>query len=508
MRNLNLASNILRALARQKVHEVVLCAGARNAPLVNLLSLSESFKTYSFFEERSAAFFALGRILATGRPVAVITTSGTAAAELLAATIEADYQAMPLVLVTADRPSRFRGSGSPQTIVQPGLFSHYVEKTWDIEGEWNGTLPWSHCRPVHVNVCFDEPLLDGTARAENFHTDALTDLENESHLGQHGNKTPSISSRKPLIVLGGLSPRRAEEILPFLKKWRRPIWAEATSRLRGHPDLKDLEILGGEGSLSKMDFDGVVRLGGIPTFRFWRDLEQTQSPVWNFSDVPFSGLPRDRQVWSLTKLAHFDLSFEDWNASERAMDRGRFNYREECLQEFPLSEPAWVRRLSEQIPSDARLFLGNSLPIREWDEMALRSPRPDVFANRGVNGIDGMLSTFYGLADANKPNWAVFGDLTVLYDLSGPWALRQIEAPDTTIAIINNGGGKIFERIFRNPLFENRHDLNFESWAKMWRLNYRCVTEVDALKSIGHQIFEILPSNEQTAAFWKKWEQR
>src|SRR6185312_16012112 len=116
MTNIVLARDILRELWSVGVREIVLCAGARNAPFVASLSGETSFCVHPFFEERSGAFFALGTILSTGRPVAVITTSGTAAAELLPAAIEADYQGLPLVLVTADRPRRYRGSGAPQTI--------------------------------------------------------------------------------------------------------------------------------------------------------------------------------------------------------------------------------------------------------------------------------------------------------------------------------------------------------------------------------------------------------
>jgi 2-succinyl-5-enolpyruvyl-6-hydroxy-3-cyclohexene-1-carboxylate synthase len=161
--NLNLAKKILNSCSEYGVREVVICAGARNAPFVKLLSESSGLKlkVYSFFEERSAAFFALGRMQSQNLPVAIITTSGTAAAELLPACIEADYQRLPLVMITADRPKRYRGSGAPQAIVQPGLYSHYIGWSADVEGEWSGGIEGPRNRPVHLNVCFDEPLLGG-----------------------------------------------------------------------------------------------------------------------------------------------------------------------------------------------------------------------------------------------------------------------------------------------------------------------------------------------------------
>lgn len=157
--NRSRAEFILRLCQEQKITEFCVCAGARNAPLVALLEQSTDCKRFHFFEERSAAFFALGRARALGRPVAIVTTSGTAAAECLPALIEAHYQQTPILAITADRPTRYRGSGSPQTIDQVGLFSSYVEGVWDCESESVPTAwtRWSKMRPFQLNVCFEEP---------------------------------------------------------------------------------------------------------------------------------------------------------------------------------------------------------------------------------------------------------------------------------------------------------------------------------------------------------------
>lgn len=132
MKNLLIRST-LTAIARLGVAEVCVAAGARNAPLLSAILESEGVKVWSFFEERCAAFFALGRIQADRTPVAVLTTSGTAAAELLPAVIEAHYQGLPLVLLTADRPRRYRGTGAPQAIEQKDLFGPYVSACIDVE---------------------------------------------------------------------------------------------------------------------------------------------------------------------------------------------------------------------------------------------------------------------------------------------------------------------------------------------------------------------------------------
>ena len=148
MTNIERSRELVAQLRAHGVSEFCVCAGSRNSPLLAVLGTSDA-RLFSFVDERSAAFFAIGRIKQHGRPVAVVTTSGTAVAELLPATIEAYYSSLPLVLVTADRPARFRGTGAPQCIEQEGIFGSYAST------ELNGSSP------THINVEFDEPLIDG-----------------------------------------------------------------------------------------------------------------------------------------------------------------------------------------------------------------------------------------------------------------------------------------------------------------------------------------------------------
>jgi 2-succinyl-5-enolpyruvyl-6-hydroxy-3-cyclohexene-1-carboxylate synthase len=501
--NLGLAQTVLEQAYAHGVREVILCAGARNAPFVKLLSRESPFKIYSFFEERSAAFFALGRSQSEGRPVAVITTSGTAAAELLPACIEADHQRKPLLLITADRPRRYRGSGAPQTIIQPGIFSHYTGAEWDIEGDWSGDLSaLQNGRPVHVNISFDEPLLEGEFLAWNLKSAA----SRSTALASAGRDNKAfLEMKKPLVIVGGLSSSEAEKVLPILSAWKRPLYLEGPSRLRGSEALKDFEIRGGEKTLAHLKFDGVIRVGSVPTLRYWRDLEAGALPVHCFSDLPFSGLPRVKEVSPLADLP-INLKFEFWNESERQKDRDLARRREILFNEYPLSEPAWVEWLSGQIPASARLFIGNSLPIREWDFSARSAAARDIFANRGTNGIDGLISTFAGVGLEKGANWALIGDLSLMYDLSGPWALKQRPLKEFNLVVINNGGGQIFRRMFENPDFLNAHDLRFSHWAKMWGLDYLELKDSRVDLKGGRRVIEILPDAGQSADFWRAWE--
>lgn len=150
MTNIGAARELLARVRSLGVTDFCVCAGSRNSPLLAVIGASD-VRVHSFFDERSAAFFAIGRMKLQERPCAVVTTSGTAVAELLPATIEAYYSGLPLILITADRPARYRGTGAPQAIEQPGIFGKYAET--DVEA-------WCGQGPLHWNVEFDEPLID------------------------------------------------------------------------------------------------------------------------------------------------------------------------------------------------------------------------------------------------------------------------------------------------------------------------------------------------------------
>jgi 2-succinyl-5-enolpyruvyl-6-hydroxy-3-cyclohexene-1-carboxylate synthase len=151
MGNVQRATQLIEELRARGVRDFCVCAGSRNSPLLVALGRTDA-RLFSFVDERSAGFFALGRTKLHGQPVAVVTTSGTAVAELLPAAVEAHYSGAPLVFVTADRPERFRGTGAPQSIDQVGIFGVYAETS---------LADWSRRGALHLNVEFDEPLLDG-----------------------------------------------------------------------------------------------------------------------------------------------------------------------------------------------------------------------------------------------------------------------------------------------------------------------------------------------------------
>ncbi len=535
--NRELALHVLDALSQAGVRELCVCAGARNAPLVSLLSQDGRFRLLYFFEERSASFFGLGRTKATGAPFAVVTTSGTAAGELLPATMEAYYSGLPLVLVTADRPRRFRGTGAPQTAEQVGLFGVYAEIDVDLAGSERMDLgAWSRARPLHVNVCFEEPLLEPgggplvtqaeqgiSALPSAWTEDAMRHSLAEARwcLDEFRER-----SRFPVVVVGALAPEERAPALEFLTALGAPVLLESLSGLREHPTLGSLALRAGQMALvqnpasggSGVWMDGVLRVGSVPTLRLWRDLEESLQdlPLLSLSAQPFSGASRGAFVHAPLGQVLSRLTTEtpavrpqervtDLIARDRALDAalGRL------LRDEPRSEPGLVRRLSEIIPHGARLFLGNSLPIREWDLAATWEAHSlEIGASRGLNGIDGQVSTFLGFCGEDSENWALFGDLTTLYDMQAPWILRQLPSIRATMVVINNGGGKIFDRMFPDPAFQNRHDLSFEHLAQFWGLDYERWESIppagvaDA-PGRGRRLIEIVPDDAATQRFWQ-----
>lgn len=487
---MSLPARVLDSLRDAGVEEIVVCPGARNAALIQALT-STALRTVWHFEERSAAFFALGRIQATGRPVAVITTSGTAAGELLPATMEAYYAGLPLVLVTADRPRRFRGTGAPQAAEQKGIFGVYAPFAFDVENDEPFALP-PFDRPLHLNVCLEDPRGTDAAPspAPSGSVDAFLD-----------------AVRSPLVVVGRLAPSEKATVHDFLLGLRAPVYLEALSGLRAAPALDPLVLRVGDRVFERGDFDGVLRLGGVPTHRLWRDLEDSRAnlPVLSLSALPFPGLGRPSAILPLELPERVDPRKP--SGTLLADDRRLYAGLVGILEDEPRSEPGIFRRLSQRIENGAGIYLGNSLPIREWDLAADPTHPAEFSASRGLNGIDGQLSTFLGLCTPDNPNWAVLGDLTTLYDLAGPWPLAQMDSRiAATLVTINNSGGRIFERMFSSPTFLNAHEKDFAPWAALWGLPHQKVDDPTEIETgPGLRTVEIRPDPASTARFWDRY---
>lgn len=528
MKNLDLSEQLILKLLRLGVEDFCICAGARNSPLVEVLDKNSQLKIFNFFEERSAAFFALGRIALSSKPVVVMTTSGTAAAELLPAVIEAYYTGVPLIVVTADRPKNYRGSGAPQAIEQVGIFSNYVHSCFDIDvvnSEYDLSC-WKQNSPIQLNICFAEPLLD---RPANLLSNQEVDIEHpldEFLISKQQNQMESfLKLYKPLVILSGLNAKYHRDVLKLLLELKVPVYIESLSGLRGHVELQEFEIQGGEHSaswfLKTKKCNAIVRIGGVPTLRTWRDLEDQlhEIPVMSISETSFSGLARKENVFeicSLDALRGFNLENKTEKSIDFELDRKAGEFLQSLILKYPLSEQGWYSFFSKKSNGHG-VYLGNSLPVRQWDLVADFKAQPSrLFGNRGANGIDGQLSTFFGWAEISKPHWCILGDLTTMYDLSAPWILSQLKNFELNLVIMNNHGGQIFKRMFGDKkLFINPHRIEFSHWAKMWNMNYELLATFEQqvtfnTKTSGTnemKVYEVHPDSLQTDLFNADWMQ-
>lgn len=511
------ASATMRSCLDHGIRDFVVCAGARNAALVEVLARAESSghaTVRRHFEERSAAFFALGRAMASGEPCAVVTTSGTAVAELLPAMVEARYQGRPLVALTADRPARFRGSGAPQSINQVGIFGEHAGV--GNPADWDRRSPW------HLNVELEEEFdpkeldLGGVGPSQG---KAVWPRLAVSGLA----RWLKDDLFKGLVVyVGELEPDDREDVFHFALDLGAPVVAEATSGLR--EALAGLVLPDPDRTLKAEPPGKVLRLGGVPSGRFWRDLESLpEVEVWNICRSGYPGLAREsltitgevgRAIRALGEIEKVDDALDHLGGSSR-----RLAEIDELLEAHPDSEGGLMRTLSQYAALGSGVFLGNSLPIREWNLFAQRErPVPDVRANRGVNGIDGQISTWLGVSASKEDAWCVVGDLTALYDLSAPAMLGQVVKKGRVLVVINNGGGAIFGRVARlqamglrgKDLMRNPHSVSLEGWASMWGMKYvriDTVDDFDALKPGDEMLLvEVVPSASETAELWQKWD--
>ena len=500
--------------------EWVVCPGARNMALLQVLAAAEDLVKWTHFDERSAAFFALGRIQDMGLPVAVVTTSGTAAAELLPAVVEAYYQRRPLLLLTADRPADYRGSAAPQAIEQADLFGIYAPT---IDLETPDSLPediledWDYASPLHINVCLPDPdpawnpgncdLYPAEPPEENDFRGSLAELA----------RALRFKSRDGLVVmLGGLDPTEQAPARWLANELKAPVVADATSGLR--EELAHLALTDADALLRENPPAILLRIGDVPVARFWRDLEDIPSTeVFSVTRTGFSGLARPSAVVTgdLEAILHAlgDVDPVGDVNGLRAMNKRRKALMEELLITCPDSEQAMVRAFSCFAADGDCIYLGNSMPVRYWNSFAqMAVPTENVRANRGANGIDGQISGFLGVSARCSRSWALVGDLTAMYDSNALALLPQLDTGTRVLGVINNGGGGIFRALpgaashseaMRNLLVQP-HAYSFKAIAEQWGMRYLAIRtaedfdQLDALEENSQVLAELIPDREQT----------
>jgi 2-succinyl-5-enolpyruvyl-6-hydroxy-3-cyclohexene-1-carboxylate synthase len=504
-----------KILARKLFHNLihglgvdcaVVCAGARNAPLVRALEES-GLQSFHFFHENAAGFFALG-LAKKGKTPVVLCTSGTAVAQLLSPCIEAYYDEQFLVFLTADRPKTYRNSGAPQTIKQNKIFSDFVSQALDIE-QPEDILKQDFVRhqPVHINVCLDSPLW-----WEDEEVEALDQIAWNYEAKNESKEFPEVvfNAQRSLLIASRLTEDEAKQVDLFLRKNSGlNLYLEASSGLVREDYVEKHNLLYSEQELiksfKKNSVNQILHLGGVPTNKLWRLIADSKEvKVYSFGRTSYSGLLHaKRWIASISSSLLDKLNFENNETQLKQNSSAEF---ESFVSDFPSSEAAIFPVLKKSLKQTDYVYVGNSMPIRYFDMGSL--PQIHKFdCNRGVNGIDGQVASFLGgIPEEAERAVCILGDLTFFYDLTALWATKYVDCENICIVIVNNSGGKIFDRVFpRNP-FANPHDFNFQNIADFYSYSYRQNID-EGLPEKGRWIIELRPDEQETNLFHKHWDE-
>jgi 2-succinyl-5-enolpyruvyl-6-hydroxy-3-cyclohexene-1-carboxylate synthase len=489
--NTALASAFVEELARCGVRQAVISPGSRSTPLAVALWRQPEIEVVVLVDERSAGFFALGAAHASGAPVAMLCTSGTAAANFHPAICEADHSAVPLIALTADRPPELRGIGAGQTIDQLKLYGSSVR--WFCEvgthaADDDGLLHYraTACRafttargeprpgPVHLNFPWRQPLAPIPVEGAVTASDSLAlegrvgrpltavtsiDLEPSEFLLEEVAKHIDEAISGVIIAGRQLDPELREPLTHLARTAGFPILAEPTSQLRCGPHDRthvistyDL-LLRDERFSTRAVPDLVLRFGEMPTskpLRAWLDASGADQIVvdpyggWNEPSRRAAALLRaDPTELAAGWAARIGEDREEpavWLDAERA---AREAIEAELGQLDAPTEPGLQLALGAAHRDGDLVYTASSMPIRD-QEAFLPTVEADArfLCNRGANGIDGLVSSGIGAAQATgRPTTIVTGDLGLLHDLGGLAALREVSAPVRIVVIDNDGGG-------------------------------------------------------------------
>jgi 2-succinyl-5-enolpyruvyl-6-hydroxy-3-cyclohexene-1-carboxylate synthase len=535
--NTALASAFVEELARGGVRLAVVSPGSRSTPLAVALWRQPEIEVSVIVDERSAAFFALGAAQATGTPVAMLCTSGTAAANYHPAICEADESALPLIALSADRPPELRGIGAGQTIDQIKLYGSSVR--WFCEvgthaADDDGLLHYRSvaCRalaaargeprpgPVHLNLPWREPLAPVAVEGAVTATDPLalegrdarpltaaTPIDMEPSAFLLDEVADHIASASAGVIVAGrqLDPELRDPLAQLAKAAGFPILAEPTSQLRCGPHDRSQVIstydhlLRDEAFRGSVKPDLVLRFGAMPTSKPLRSWLAESSADQIVVDPSCGWNEPTRRAAALLRADPTELA-SGWSARQGDGQQpapARWLEAEAAAREALTSELGSLDRLTEpglhlvlgQAHADGDLiYTASSMPIRDQEAFLAPTEADALFlCNRGTNGIDGLVSSGIGAAQASgRPTTIITGDLGLLHDIGGLAALREASTP-VRIVVINNDGGSIFGFL---PQAEALADDEFE--ALLGTPRAVDVAKAAALFNLPHQRLESL----------------
>ncbi|WKZ69037.1 MAG: 2-succinyl-5-enolpyruvyl-6-hydroxy-3-cyclohexene-1-carboxylic-acid synthase [Melioribacteraceae bacterium] len=518
------------------VKHVCISPGSRNTPLTTAFAENKRIKKYVNIDERSSAFFALGIAKAVNQPVALLTTSGTATANLYPAIIEAYLQRIPLIICTADRPAQLRNTGANQTINQNNLYGNHIRLFKDI------ALPniklsafisihkniskafeialHENCGPVHFNFQFDKPLEKSTydcvipsellKSISELSTSFTVDTRKYSAKNKILKDVVSKINRsgKGLILVGwdNYSKDFIKEIIKLSDKTGYPILCDGASGIFLKSNHKNLIVnhpafLRSSKFVEKYSPKVVIQFGNAPTSNamldFLKNLKSYKVAVNSFGDRKDSGVNFAYTITSDPILFCSEIYKKiDQNKSRTYLnsiieiDNRIEKMKNSFLRATKVYEEVNIlEQVFESLPKYSNVFVSNSLPIRDLEFFKSKSNKNiNLFVNRGASGIDGITSTAAGISVASKrPTVLITGDLSFFHDTNGLHIIKKYKIP-LTIILINNGGGAIFgmlpvvkEKSIFDEYFFTPLNLEFSQLAKTYQAKYYSIKSFDSL---------------------------
>ena len=476
--------HIVLALAELGIKEVIICPGSRNAPLVISFNRHPNFICTSIRDERSAGFFALGKSIESKQPVVLVCTSGSAVLNFAPAIVEAYYQRIPLIIITADRPTEWVDQGDGQTIKQHEIYNNYIQKSYTLDGDSaDAQKIWHIARsisegvsiatstnkgPVHFNISMNEPLykteeinINGTVSI--FKTPITQEFICNEQLQEFA--TQFSSTKKILFLIGQLQIDKELEsmLIHFAKQDNVIVLTESTSNVH-HPDFIEnidrcITNLGDEAAKALMP-DLLVTMGGAIVSKRIKSLLRKFRPAAHWNIHPYDATMDTYQSLTtaismqptafLTLLSQYHIPVNsDYKNNWQQLQQQKVTLQLEFEAIAPFSDFKVFQKTLSAIPKNTILHVANSSPVR-YVQLFDNSHIAETWSNRGTSGIDGCTSTAMGAAAAapEKSFVLITGDVSFQYDINALWNDQQIQ--NLKIIIINNGGGGIF-RIIEGP---------------------------------------------------------
>ena len=556
------------------VRHAVFSPGSRSTTMAMLFTEHEGFETYMNIDERSASFMALGIAKAHKEPTVLVCTSGSAVAHYLPAILEAQYSGIPLIVLSADRPHTLLHVGAPQTVDQHKIFGtavNYFEELAVPQESHYYTYPRQVARkaymkamdtkkgPVHINVPLFEPLVPELSRNHfeagrssfkvvkpNYSSvfgcdnrNNLTHINNVIDVAHNNDSTKEINNLleryERILILAGpqIDIDETSTIRSFGESLQAPILADPLSNVRGC-GISEVVIstydalLAGQALWNELKPDCVIQFGQIVVSKrvqqmiaSWTDVEyiEVNPTMDSMNPTGKTTMHVQASIDVFTHLYGKNNSSDEYLKIWQRLEQEGKKQLSLAIDEPHCFEGRTIRELQEYIPEDGQVFIANSMTIRDFDYFWFSGESKAVlYGNRGVNGIDGTISTALGLAVNGRPTYLVTGDLSLFHDLNG-LAVAKTHNLNLTIILHNNDGGGIFEYLPQKGtkhfdyLFSTSQGLDYSGAAKLYGCGYTKISSPNELSSVlanvsqetGVHIIEIPTNREYSRELHKKY---